>query len=277
MLKTLRNNGNKQMIIKYLIITFLYTWCVWGIIVASSKGIIFPDISLKYTFEFIILGGLSPSVLAFIFEGITEGKKGIIRLLKKILIWRVNPLWYVFSLGYIPFIYYLPAFLCKIFGEQYIIRPRFQFINLFILFIGQMFAGPINEEFGWRGFVLPRLQQKMSPIMASITVGIIHATWHIPLYFISGQYQFKSNFIIYLLIVVCYSFIYTWLYNGTGGSILFVCLLHASFNFQPNYFYVATPSNPSVLFSILSNSFAYIPLLLIIGVIARKKYSKVII
>lgn len=269
-----RNSLKKKVLLKYLIITFILTWCVWGILILSTKGIISNTIHSRHTFLYIIVGGSAPSFVAFLYTGLTNGLRGIKDLFKKILIWKVNPLWYLFVLLYIPVIYYLPVVFCQLLGEQYIITQRFEFQKLITLFIGQLYVGPINEEFGWRGFVLPRLQDHHHPMVSSILLGGIHAIWHIPLYFITGIYQFKTPFLLYLLTVISFSIIYTWLYNGTGGSLIFVCLLHASYNFQPNYFKVIVPANPSIIYTVLSNIFAFVPFIIIVFFMLRPKYQK---
>jgi membrane protease YdiL (CAAX protease family) len=72
------------------------------------------------------------------------------------------------------------------------------------------------EEPGWRGFALPRLQLRHSPIRATLILGLVWGIWHIPLYGLG------------FVGPICFVFFYTWLYNRTG-SILLCILLHASF------------------------------------------------
>ena len=74
-----------------------------------------------------------------------------------------------------------------------------------------------QEEPGWRGFALPRLQSQRSPMVATLILGLGWGIWHIPLYGPTG-------FVVPLVL----AFFYTWLYNKTN-SILLCILLHASF------------------------------------------------
>ena len=46
--------------------------------------------------------------------------------------------------------------------------------------------GGLLEESGWRGYALPQLQPRMGALWASIILGVIHACWHLPLFFIPG-------------------------------------------------------------------------------------------
>jgi membrane protease YdiL (CAAX protease family) len=56
----------------------------------------------------------------------------------------------------------------------------------FFLFPG-LFAGPLGEEIGWRGVALPRLQERMGLLVASLVLWLLWAFWHAPLWF-AGQW-----------------------------------------------------------------------------------------
>lgn len=66
--------------------------------------------------------------------------------------------------------------------------PDFKFIanpfslTFWFLFFTSLFfdGGGLLEETGWRGFLLPELQKKYTPLKAAIGVGILWSLWHIP-------------------------------------------------------------------------------------------------
>ncbi|GAP05606.1 MAG TPA: hypothetical protein DEQ80_02890 [Anaerolinea thermolimosa] len=98
-----------------------------------------------------------------------------------------------------------------------------------------LFGGPLGEEPGWRGFALPQLQQKFSPLWASLLIGVIWGIWHIPMhlngfYPSAGPQNLPWELGIRLLTTTLVSFLYTWMYNRTSGNLLVCTLLHASFN-----------------------------------------------
>ena len=76
--------------------------------------------------------------------------------------------------------------------------------------------GPVGEEFGWRGFALPRLLEMMTPRAASLVLGAIWAVWHLPAFFISGTPQTRLSLPIFLL--------------GAGGAVcgVYLALLRTS-------------------------------------------------
>jgi len=98
-----------------------------------------------------------------------------------------------------------------------------------------LFGGPLGEEPGWRGFALPRLQQRFSPLSASLLIGVIWGVWHIPMhlngfYPSAGPQNLPLELGVRLLTTTLVSFLYTWIYNQTSGNLLVCTLLHASFN-----------------------------------------------
>jgi uncharacterized protein len=89
----------------------------------------------------------------------------------------------------------------------------------------------IAEEPGWRGFALPRLQQRHGPVVASLILGSLHGLWHLPaLMTLNFGPLPLANYVPFMLTAAFATVIYTWVYNHTGGSILIAILLHAASN-----------------------------------------------
>jgi membrane protease YdiL (CAAX protease family) len=87
-----------------------------------------------------------------------------------------------------------------------------------------------GEEIGWRGYALPRLSDRFGLAPASVLLGMIWATWHLPLFFVPASDTFGQSFPLWLLAVTALSVAMAWLYWRTGGSLLLVMLLHAAVN-----------------------------------------------
>lgn len=86
-----------------------------------------------------------------------------------------------------------------------------------VTFLATLFLLGAQEEPGWRGYALPRLQERYSPIKATLVLGLAWGLWHLP---VAGPIAFVVPFVL--------AFFYTWVYNRTG-SVLLAILLHASF------------------------------------------------
>lgn len=95
-----------------------------------------------------------------------------------------------------------------------------------------------GEEYGWRGYLLPRLLP-LGEIRATVLVGLIWGPWHIPFLLAGLNYpgvNFWVAFAVFCFTVVVLSFLYTWFYVAASGSVVVVALVHQSFNsFADNF------------------------------------------
>jgi membrane protease YdiL (CAAX protease family) len=107
---------------------------------------------------------------------------------------------------------------------------------MFFVYPG-LLAGPLGEEIGWRGVAMPRLRARYGPLHASLILGLLWAFWHAPIWF-SGQWTAPTlaNIAAYVFWVVAVTFIFTWVFNNTRGSVLIAILLHGSMDVFPNTF-----------------------------------------
>jgi membrane protease YdiL (CAAX protease family) len=96
---------------------------------------------------------------------------------------------------------------------------------------------PVLEELGWRGYALDQLQRTRSALSAGLILGAIWAIWHLPLFLIGGTNQhdvvgfLTLRFWLFMVGVVALSVAFTWIHNGTGGTILASIMLHSWTNF----------------------------------------------
>jgi membrane protease YdiL (CAAX protease family) len=92
------------------------------------------------------------------------------------------------------------------------------------------------EEPGWRGFLLPCLQKKFSPLSASLLVWPPWALWHAPLdvtRFELHMWTWVDYMEIRVIFLIPITIIMTWLYNRSGGNILSTAIFHAGMNTFP--------------------------------------------
>jgi hypothetical protein len=90
--------------------------------------------------------------------------------------------------------------------------------------------GPVQEEFGWRGYALPKLLRKFNPLSASLVLGAVWGLWHLPLFYIPGTGQSNMPFWIFLCYTAEFSIVYTWLFLQTSRNLFSALLLHATIN-----------------------------------------------
>jgi uncharacterized protein len=109
----------------------------------------------------------------------------------------------------------------------------------------------VGEEPGWRGFALPRLEERLSPVRATVLLGVLWAFWHLPILAASDEASHELDPLplvgvtaMTLVAIVGYSFIYTFLYNRTR-SVWLAILLHGSFT-AANATFFLVPSGDQV-------------------------------
>ena len=99
-----------------------------------------------------------------------------------------------------------------------------------LFFLMNFIHGGLSEEPGWRGFALPRLQARFSPFVASLILGVLWAVWHAPGRLGGIEAKSLEDTLVEWVLILFVTFIYTWLFNRTKGSILVTALVHPSMN-----------------------------------------------
>ena len=95
---------------------------------------------------------------------------------------------------------------------------------------------PLGEELGFRGYALPRLQARLSPLAASLCIGLVWAVWHVPTFFVPGARGASPiELSLYLVCFVSGSVVYTWLYNAGRGSLIGPLLAHLGIHLDNVY------------------------------------------
>ena len=200
----------------------------------------------------LAVGGLSntvvkvltflPTFAAIVMVAIEGGPRGIAALLAKFGVWRVGIQWYLFAILAPAGVAWLARSLVTLTGGT--VEPVQWYSVGWVL--SWVIGGALGEEAGWRGYVLPRLQSRMSALSASLIIGVLWgAVWHLPM-FISPAGGYTVSFAAYVLLVMAWAIVFTWVYNHTRGSLLIAFLLHWSCNVGPNMFQVAQ-GNPFLL------------------------------
>jgi membrane protease YdiL (CAAX protease family) len=88
----------------------------------------------------------------------------------------------------------------------------------------------LAEEFGWRGYALPQLQVRWNALVSSLILGILWASWHLPVFLIPGAPLYQTDFWTWAPWIILSSIFYTWIFNNTKGSVLAAALFHAMSN-----------------------------------------------
>lgn len=226
---------SESILLKYFTSTFLFSWIFWLPGVLGTWNVIHLSDSIPGLIEtFNWIGGIGPSLIAFILVFKNEGKQGTKYLFKRILQIKLN-YWYFPIFLLIPVLLLL-AHLINVFIFDVafpitgLIKEPWWIPVVFLIF----FILQFGEEFGWRGFALEKLQTKWNALTSSIILGGLWAVWHLPMFLSKGfpQYNYHLPFHQLLLTFVAASVLITWLQNNCKGSLIPAFVIHALINFS---------------------------------------------
>jgi membrane protease YdiL (CAAX protease family) len=210
-------------LVPFLALTFGLTWGIAALLIFFTDQVvaIFGEISSSN--PLYILAVYSPGIVGIFLVWRYYGLKGLGSFFRRLTLWRMPRVWWLYLLLGIPVLNYLGAALNGTISDPFPFSPWYL---VFPALAQAFFLGTI-EEFGWRGLAQPLLQRKMAPFWAGLTVGIIAATWHIPAFLLGGGVQYGSWAVVpFFGGVVAIYVILTPMFNSARGSLLIAYLYH---------------------------------------------------
>ena len=202
---------------------FAGPWLVWGTRIAQAHGALSWHVPLGLAI-WSIWPLLTLALLA------TGGRPALADLWSRMLRWRVPARTYVAALLVPPAIAAVTVGVAGLFGAPLDLG-------------GVLGAGPaaaylvygvglwlLTEEAAWRGALLPRLQDRLTPLRASLVLGVVWTTWHLPSLYVPGETDRGISLTAFALLVIATTVLITALVNAAGGSVLVAAVFHASFD-----------------------------------------------
>lgn len=219
----------------YFILAFGFSWLFWLLAVLTSSGALTLPIP---QFAWVVAGAHGPLFAAVWLTQRAAGWGGAWRLLRSGFNLRMGWVWWL-AILILPQLLSAAAVVSarwlsqyqpdlSLWSQPWMILPTF----LAMLFVG----GSVQEEYGWRGYALPRLLTLVNPLAASLALGLTWGVWHLPLFFVSGLSQSYMPFGVFVLLALGFSVLFTWFYLRTDRSLWSALLLHAAINTSLNLF-----------------------------------------
>jgi membrane protease YdiL (CAAX protease family) len=246
-----RRRSIKALLARHPLVSFFgmayaLSWTTWMPLVLSQDGagLLSYGWPLGLYAHVAIASFVGPFLSAFIMKGIIEGREGVGRLVRRIVLWRVGFGWYLFAFIGIPAIMvlsmiFLPGVFASFQGLAIVIFLPFQGpaplspLSLLALFVIVFFlGGPLGEEPGWRGFALPRLQRRYGPLVGSLILAPLWAFWHLPVFWVPAWNYPPTilNIVMFVIASIALTIVLTWVFNNTKGSVFIAVLVHATFD-----------------------------------------------
>jgi len=225
----------------YLSLAYGLAWMFWIPVALTRQDYQQSPLLLAVVF----LGVFGPGVAGILLTYNELGREGGRDFWRRVFDFRrINLKWYALILLLYPVMQIITIVINAWLGGD---PPQFAFVRkalavpaciplVMVLYLLQ--AG--LEELGWRGYMLDRLQARWKPLAASLVLGICHAFWHLPLFFIVGTNQSRYfsgiDFTLFIVFVLAGSIYSTWCYNDNRRSMLAVILLHTIANLSLDVF-----------------------------------------
>lgn len=262
-------SSSASSLIWFFIITFGFSWLFWLLPVLSSRGFFslpLPDM------VWVILGAHGPLFASVVLTSKSGGGAAVKQLISSGFNFRMALSWW-FIIIFIPFVLTGLAVWVNValnnfqpdttmLAQPLMIVPTF----LIMFFLG----GSFQEEFGWRGYALPRLLTLLNPLMASLFLGVIWGVWHLPLFYIPGVSQSFMPFGIFWLLTIAFSIVFTWFFLGTNRNLFSALLFHTAINTSLSLF---PPIEQKIGGNQMALTYLMIAYVCISGLIVAKEFA----
>ena len=266
----------------FFAIALIGTWLFQLPMILSSDGLGLLPYQVPFPI-FVVLFLLStfagPTLGAVVVTDALEGRAGVRRFFRRYVQWRVGILPYLIVLFGYPLLWLAAV------SSQLGLAPLQAIAGQPSSFLTSYLAGVLvfpaiiqwGEEPGWRGFALTRLQERYSPLVAALVVGLVHGIWHLPNFLMVGgpnaagpfdPVQFGLNILLIMVISIAFS----WVYNRANQSILIAVLIHSSFNASQAWGGGLVPNVPRATEYVLMGLYVLIAVILVVVTKGRLGY-----
>lgn len=213
----------------FVVLTYALSWSWWVPFAASGA-----TIRTGVGWPTHMLGLTGPALAAVVVSWLVDGRAGVGELWRGVVRWRVGWWWLAVLVPLVVGVVGLSLSAGPAGVAAFATYPGVGLgIGAMTTFIYVAVANGLGEEVGWRGFATRRLLSHHSLTTSSLLVALMWAPWHLPLFLTLAPFEALTAGQIagWLIGIAAGSFLLTWLYRGSGGSILLVAVWHTVFDF----------------------------------------------
>lgn len=214
----------RRPLLGFFLLAYFFGWIAFLPLVLTNIGL--GVIRIDVPIEFIEVGAFTPTIAALCVQWLLDRNFRIFHLYST---WKRLVIGAIVGLALCMIAFVVAPSLALVKGSlrelhwAALLTPSVYVVNL-----STFFGGPVNEEPGWRGFALPRLQERFGPLAGSIFLGLLWTGWHLPLFLLHGWVNVPVW--AYTLLLVAASVLITLGNNISGFSIIVPIMMHAILN-----------------------------------------------
>jgi uncharacterized protein len=180
-----------------------------------SSAVLLPLIAIPVSYV--------PAAMAFIVLRIADSAEERRALRRRLTTFRVGWVWYAVALLVLPLIHVAGVGLAALAGGRIPFEPAILALLPLFLFTN------LGEEIGWRGYALPRLQERVDAFPAALIVGLVSGLFHWVALLANPDAPWA-----YVLVSTAHltalSVILAFVFNRARESVPLVVLAHASYD-----------------------------------------------
>jgi uncharacterized protein len=222
-------------VVGFVLLAYGIAWAFWGPVMGDAwHAITTGSTPSSYLAPgFAVFGMFAPAIAAVIMRlwVSKEGLRGSLGPVRHKLRWYalaiLGPALFVTAVVAIASVTGISEFTLGV-------DKPFTYVWLTLLLINTPITAVLTfgEEYGWRGYLLPKLLP-LGEFRASAIIALIWAPWHLPLLMVGLNYLSKNPLAVMAFMLVFtlgLSMALTRLFVAAGGSVMVVAFAHASLN-----------------------------------------------
>lgn len=228
----------KRLLVRHPVLSFYLMSCAFFWTLLSLFGAIVSGLHVDVNAQpwtvwlVTILGSWMPSVSAALVVRATQGPAAVADLFARLGRFRLPARWVLASL--IPLgVVALAVLGYGLTGGAPEGGAPLTSAFWFHLVVVNLLAGPTGEEPGWRGFALPRLLERYSPLRAGLLLGLMWSFWHLLLWLVASGFT-GVDLLMYIaeftVAIVALNLLMVWISTHVPDSLVPMVLAHYAFN-----------------------------------------------
>lgn len=219
-------------VVAFFLVAYAFSWAIGGLLIADYHGAISVPKALHYVSAF------GPAFAAVVVTALVGGRAGLADLWRRVVYANLGLRWWLIGVG-TPLLLGIAAVAVYVLSNNALPDPALfgevdylGNIGLLAALVLWVATYGFGEEIGWRGFAFHRMEPG-GWVRAAAVVGVLWGLWHLPYFFYKANFMAlgAGGFVGYVISITMGSILLSWMYRGSGHSILIVALWHGLFDF----------------------------------------------
>ena len=204
----------------YFVIAFalpIVTTIIVVLVAGAPSGLVVTEMSVA---ALVVVMGMvhAPTIAAIAVVFRSQRLAGVKNLFRQLKYWKFAPQWYLKAILVFPVTILVVLSVLSLFSSNF--SPV---LSLSVMAFAAVF-GTLWEEIGWTGLATPLMLKRMSPLKVGLSLGFLHAMWHLAAsIYGAGAFHgdlFIVNFVATSVGIIGLRIVTIWIYVRTSSLVL---------------------------------------------------------